>query len=209
VSAPAAFIAIVLDRSGSMSPFRDDVIGGFNTLLEEQKALPGKAQLLLAQFDGQYEIVYDAVPLADVPPLTRSTFVPRAGTALLDALGRTIDDVAERLRQLPEAERPHRVLVVVFTDGEENASRQYTPTVVKERIEACRECGWEFLFLGSVVAAVDDSIGWGIDPSSTLVFSATAHGFRQAFEALSESLVLQRQGRRSVLDGDNNKKKMN
>jgi len=208
MSAPTALIAIVLDRSGSMSPFRDDVIGGFNTLLEEQKALPGKAQLLLAQFDGQYEIVFDTVPLADVPPLTRSTFVPRAGTALLDALGRTIDDVAERLRRLPEAERPHRVLVVVFTDGEENSSRQYTPTVVKERIEACRECGWEFLFLGSVIAAVDESIGWGVDPSSTMVFSATALGFRQAFRALSESLVLQRQGRRPTQD-DDGKKKMN
>jgi hypothetical protein len=208
MATPAAFIAIVLDRSGSMSPFRDDVIGGFNTLLEEQKALPGEAQLLLAQFDGEYEIVFDAVPLADVPPLTRSRFVPRSGTALLDALGRTIDDVAERLWQLPEPERPCRVLVVVFTDGEENSSRQYTPTVVKERIEACRECGWEFLFLGSVVAAVDDSIGWGIDPSSTIVFSATSHGFRQAFRAVSESLVLQRQGRRFTVD-DDSKKNMN
>lgn len=201
----SALVAIVLDRSGSMNPFRDDVIGGFNALVEEQKALPGEARLLLAQFDSEFEILFDAVPIADVPLLTRATFVPRSGTALLDALGRTIDDLAARIDALPEAARPHRVLVVVFTDGEENSSRRYTAAVVKERIDICRQCGWEFLFVGSAAAAVDESIGWGIDSSSTLLFSATSFGFRQAFHAVSESLVLQRRG----AQGDASKKKMN
>src|SRR5262245_8616502 len=182
---PMPFVAIILDRSGSMDALRDDAIGGFNTLLEDQKTKAGDSRLLLVQFDDQYEIVFDAVPIAEVPPLTRATFVPRGQTALLDAIGRTIADVEARLGRLSAEERPASVLIAVITDGEENASREYSATVVRDRITACRaELGWEFLFLGTSAASVEESQSWGIDPRSTGQFSATAMGLRLAFRTV-------------------------
>src|SRR5689334_18942451 len=105
-STARTFIAVVLDRSGSMAPLRDDAIGGFNTLLEDQKAQPGDGRLLLVQFDRICEIVFDAVPLENVPALSRATYVTGAGTALLDALGGTLRAVQARIDGLPAAVRP-------------------------------------------------------------------------------------------------------
>jgi hypothetical protein len=182
------FIAVVLDRSGSMAPLRDDAIGGFNTLLEEQRAQAGEGRLLLVQFDRVCEIVCDAVPLENVPALSRATYVPGAGTALLDALGHTLHEVEARIEGLPNAARPDRVLIAVITDGEENSSRKYSAPDVRRMIQASRARGWDFLFLGTSSAAIEESMAWGIDPSATLHFSATAVGLRQAFRAIGDSL---------------------
>ena len=118
---------VILDRSGSMETIRNDVIGGFNTFLDKQKATPGEGTISLYRFDDQYETVYQGVNLKDARNMTRDDLVPRNGTALYDAIGRTINSVGARLSALPESERPDQVLVMILTDGQENASKEFIP----------------------------------------------------------------------------------
>lgn len=119
-------IAMVIDRSGSMSGKEDDVIGGFNTFIQAQKKVPGKAIFTLVQFDDQYEVMYDGVDIQEVKELDRTTYVPRNSTALLDAVGRTISTLGSKLASMGENDRPSKVVVVITTDGFENASREHT-----------------------------------------------------------------------------------
>jgi uncharacterized protein YegL len=114
-------LVFILDRSGSMGTMAKEAIGGFNAFLEEQKKLPGEAKLTLALFDHQYSLVCNGKDIKDVEPLDDKTYVPRGTTALLDAIGRTIDDVGSRLSATTEAERPSKILVAILTDGQENA----------------------------------------------------------------------------------------
>ena len=129
-------IAVILDRTGSMESIRDDTIGGFNTFLKKQKAEPGTATLTLVQFDTQdpYEVIHQFKPIGEVPELNRETYVPRASTPLLDALGRGVNDLEKNLSEIKEEERPSKVIVIIVTDGQENSSREFR----KEQIEAMR-----------------------------------------------------------------------
>ena len=138
-------LTIILDRTGSMAPIRDDTIGGFNTFLREQKAQPGEATLTLVQFDLQdpYEVLHDFRPIADVPELTAATYVPRASTPLLDTLGRGIGDLAARLAGLADDRRPEHTVFVIVTDGRENASLEFTRDTVMTMIS--RRPGFERL----------------------------------------------------------------
>jgi Mg-chelatase subunit ChlD len=185
-------IAIVLDRSGSMQSLRQAAIRGFNDLLAEQRAQPGTARLYLAQFDHEYDIVHDGVPLDQVPPLTTASFVPRGHTALLDALGRTLCEVQALAEQAPV---PARVLVVVITDGRENASREFSSTMVAELVRNCSALpGWQLMFLGTDAISVETAQSLGVASDQTLAFSATAIGIQAAFAAIDGSLRESRQG---------------
>ena len=144
-------IVVVLDRSGSMGTVRLDTIGGFNTFVSDQKLnAVGEIKLSLIQFDDQYEVVYNGKQITDVPPLTEETFVPRGMTALLDAVGKSINAVGDRLAKTPEVERPSLVVFVILTDGQENASKEFKLEQVKEMITHQKEkYGWQFVFLGA------------------------------------------------------------
>ena len=141
-------ITIILDRSGSMQSTKNDAIGGFNSFIEEQKKVPGEAFLTLVQFDNEYELNYAAKPIRFVEPLNDLTYVPRGGTALVDAMGRTINEIHARVKALPKAERPN-VVVVIITDGQENASKEWTSARVNELITKLRKKGYEFIFIGA------------------------------------------------------------
>lgn len=119
------YIAIVLDRSGSMESVRADTIGGFNQFLSDHRNSPGRNLLTLVQFDNEYQIVHDGCPIADVPNLHAGTYVPRGSTALIDAIGLTIDRLGHKFAQMPEHERPSKVIMCVITDGQENSSSAY------------------------------------------------------------------------------------
>jgi hypothetical protein len=119
-------VTVILDRSGSMEAIQSDVIGGFNRFLRDQQHESGECRLTLVQFDDQYDVVYTARSIADAPRLMDHTFQPRGSTALLDAIGRTIDATGARLAALSESNRPDRVMLVIVTDGLENASTEYT-----------------------------------------------------------------------------------
>jgi len=187
-------LAMVLDRSGSMESTADDAIGGFNRLLEDQRKLPGELLVTVIGFDDQYEIWRERTPVAEVPPLTRETFVPRGSTALLDAIGRTIDTLGKRLEATAEAERPEQVIVVVITDGYENASRQYTVQDVFDRIRRQEQVyGWQFTFIGANQDAIATAARLGVDPRAAMAYAPDKAGTRRTYAAISRAVASSRQ----------------
>ncbi len=142
-------IVAILDRSGSMQNLRTDTIGGFNSFIAEQKKAEGKAVLTLVQFDDLYQIDYEGKDINDVADLDETTYVPRGSTALLDAVGRTINAVGSRLAKLPEDQRPGQVIFLVITDGQENTSREFQAEKVKEMVKHQTDTyQWSFIFMG-------------------------------------------------------------
>lgn len=190
-------IAIILDRTGSMEAIRDDTIGGFNAFLDAQKQEPGLATLTLVQFDSQdpYEIVHRFKPLADVPQLTRETFVPRASTPLLDAMGRGINDLEKSLVDLKEDERPSRVVMVIITDGQENASREFRKDQIQKMIGEKREkAAWQFVFLSADLGAIQDALETGMPAASTMAHDLSARAVGAAWNSLSRHVAEYRAG---------------
>ena len=159
-------IAYILDRSSSMQPMREAAIAAFNDFLHAQLQVPGEARLTLVQFDDQYEVPIASLRLQDVPQLTAATYTPRGSTALLDAIGRTIKDLDIRLQKLPPAHQPAKVILAIFTDGEENASTDFTSRHISDLILLYRDTkAWEFLFLAAnqdaIATAASMNIGAG------------------------------------------------
>lgn len=186
-------VAVVLDRSGSMEEIRSDAMGSFNAFLARQKSGAGELRLTLVLFNHELETAYAAVPIATVPPLDEATYVPGGSTAMLDALGRTIDELGARLAATPEAERPGKVLVAVITDGLENASRDYSFRQVRHRVRRQREkYDWEFLFLAANQDAVLEGAKIAIPAADAVHFSATASGVHEAGGTLSARVTRRR-----------------
>lgn len=179
-------IAFILDRSGSMEGLTKAAIGGFFSFLREQQAAPGDARLSVVLFDDEYLLHEDARPIRDVQPLTTETYVPRGSTALLDAIGRTVDSLGKRLAQLPKAERPGKVIIAILTDGLENASTDYSMPAIAKMIRHQRQkYGWEFLFLGANQDAIATAAGLSIDTHNAANLTADHHGTGAAAAALS------------------------
>ena len=176
-------IAVILDRSGSMSSVRESTVSGFNEFIRSQRALPGEVSVKLVEFDDQYEVVFDK-RLADVPELTQDLFVPRGRTALFDAQGRTIVALGEELAALAESERPSKVIVMTLTDGLENASSHFTvemiSALIKQQIEVYK---WDFVFLGANQDAIRTAATMSIPAGSALTYLATPGSSRRVFQA--------------------------
>jgi hypothetical protein len=196
VSEPAesTHLVLVLDRSGSMASLRDDVIGGWNEFLSGQQAEPGKATLTHIQFDSQdpFEVVHHFKALSEVPPLDHRTFVPRGGTPLLDALGKAIVSTSMDLASAAPGTRPGKILFVCITDGQENASRQYTKPQVTEMVERMQGGGWQFVFLSSDMSAVSDATRWGFNPDNVMQFQHSGAGIRRSMTAMNEKARMYR-----------------
>ena len=159
-------IAYLLDRSGSMEPLREAAITAFNDFLRVQLDVPGDARLTLVQFDDAYEVPVAALPVQEVPQLTAATYEPRGSTALLDAIGRTILDFDRRLAGVAAADRPGKVIFAIFTDGFENASREFTAARIGDLIRQRREQqDWEFLFLAANQDAIATAAALHMDTS--------------------------------------------
>lgn len=175
-------ITVILDRSGSMQGVRDDTIGGYNSFMAAQAKLPGHARVSLVQFDDRYEVVYRDVACGQVRPLDQTTFVPRGSTALLDAIGTTVNNIGARLAAMPELVRPAKVVVVIITDGHENASREFTRERVFEMITHQREVyGWDFVFLGANQDAIAAGASIGVPQRSSLSYAADSKGTSEVF----------------------------
>lgn len=182
-------ILIVLDRSGSMAEIRDDTIGGFNVFLKEQKTVPGEATITLAQFDDIYEVIYDAVPIANAQELTNKTYVPRNSTALYDAICKTIDNAGKRLSDTIESRRPAHVICAIITDGKENASTKFSSQDVNERITRQRDqYKWEFVFIGANQDAIVSARALGIPTANAINYTDNKIGTDAVYSAMSDNV---------------------
>jgi hypothetical protein len=181
-------ITVILDRTGSMESIRDDTIGGFNAFLKSQKTGPGIATLTLVQFDTQdpYEVIHKFTPIADIPELDRNTYVPRASTPLLDALGRGINDLEKSISELKEEDRPSKVVFVVVTDGQENSSKEFRKDQIEKMIKDKTEKNdWQFVFLSADLAAIGDARAIGFHADAVLLFDRSHEGVTRAWSSCS------------------------
>ena len=176
---------MVIDRSGSMSSCWTDVIGGYKEIVKKQKAEPGRCTFTVAAFDSEYELIEDFSDIQTVDELLKVT--PRGSTALLDAIGKTISSVGEKLEKLEESERPSKVTVVINTDGAENSSKEFTKQTIKELIEKQTNIyKWEFLFIGASFTSVKDAVTWGIKGTNTSTYSTK--NTQDSFTLLGEKM---------------------
>jgi len=182
-------IVFVLDRSGSMQSCQEAAIAGFNRFLVEQQQLEGRVKLTLVLFDDEYLVPINALPAAEVLPLDDETYVPRGSTALLDAIGRAVDDLGARLASSPESDRPGQVIVAILTDGLENSSQRYTwrqiAALIKQQSEKYR---WTFLFLGANQDAIATAAQMNIEASNAATYMADEAGVRAGSESLARKV---------------------
>ena len=186
-------IVVVMDASGSMDSIRTDAVGGFNSFIEKQKTMPEAANLTVIFFDSnRYEKWQDGVDLRDCPVLG-DEYMPGASTPLLDATGRTIEELGTRLENTPESERPGQVMVIVVTDGMENSSTVFTKQKVKEMIRRQEEVyKWEFVFLAANVDAFQEGDGMGFRRPNIAGYTSSKKGIRAVYAALSDATLCHR-----------------
>lgn len=183
-----AELAFILDRSGSMAGLEADTIGGFNSMLEQQKEGPGDATVTTVLFNQETQILHDRIPLDGVAPLSPRDYSAGGLTALLDAVGQTILKIDRAREKTGEKHRASRVLVVITTDGLENASREFTDEQVRKLIGERKEQGWEFLFLGANIDAVETAARYGIAEDRAADFHADARGVSMNFSVVSDAI---------------------
>ncbi len=197
-------IAFILDRSGSMQPLMESAISGFNDLLRDQTKAPDEARFTLVLFDDQYEVPMHAIPIAEAVELDTSTYVPRGSTALLDAVGRTIDELGSRLAAMSKKDRPGKVIVAILTDGLENASQKYTWQDISTKISHQRDTyQWEFLFLGANQDAIATAAEMSIESASAMTYVHDSHGTKSSQRALSRKFTAMRtSGKKDAMSED-------
>lgn len=186
-------LVFILDRSGSMRGLESDTIGGFNGMLDKQRKEEGKAHITTVLFDDRYDMIHNRFPLEKVRPLTNADYYVRGCTALLDAVGKTIHQMAMTQKYLPEDERAEKVIFVIITDGLENASKEYSHARVKAMIEHEKErYGWEFLFLGANMDAVAEAGKFGIGADRSVTFENDSQGVQMNYRVVSEAICSMR-----------------
>ena len=180
-------LVFILDRSGSMAGLESDTIGGFNAMLEKQKKQEGKCWVSTILFENASTVLHDRLPLEQVPPMTDEDYCVGGCTALLDAVGGAIHHVANIHKYARPEDVPEHTLFVITTDGMENASRSFTAEKVKQMIEKeKREYGWEFIFLGANIDAVQTAARMGISEDRAANYVNDGSGVGQNFDAVSD-----------------------
>lgn len=199
-------INVIIDASGSMSNLTSNTIRNFNSFLKDQKAFPGEALFTLCTFNTHYSLVHDCKKISDVSELTTTTYVPKNGTALLDAMGTTIDNVGNKLAAMPEDERPSKVIFLIITDGHENSSHDYTSNEIKSMVEHQKSVySWEFVFMGANIDAIATGATLGISTRNSVSYTASAAGTHKLYSTISESMSSYRGGSSSRTDFFDNK----
>ena len=182
-------IVFILDRSGSMSGLESDTIGGYNATLEKQKTAPGQAIVSTVLFDDHCEVLHDRLDIKTVVPMSDKEYFVRGCTALLDAVGGAIHHIGNIHKYAREEDRPEKTLFIITTDGMENASRRYNYDRVKMMIERQKEkYGWEFIFLGANIDAVEVADRFGISADRAANYHADSEGTQLNYEVVSEAI---------------------
>jgi len=181
-------LVFILDRSGSMSGLTSDTIGGYNSFLEKQKETEGECLVSTVLFNQNSKVVHDRVPLNEIEPMTKKDYYASGCTALIDAMGGAIHHIRNVHRYIREEDVPEHTIFVIMTDGLENASTKYSSDDVKKMVKQQEEKGWEFLFLGANIDAVETAKEYGITEDRAVDFLCDKEGMGTNFEALSESV---------------------
>ena len=187
-------IVFILDRSGSMSGLEKDTIGGYNSLIRKQKGEEGEAFISTVLFDDKVEVLHDRVSLDNIKPMTEDEYYVRGCTALLDAVGGAIHHIGNVHKYARKEDVPEKTLFIITTDGMENASRRYSYEKVKHMIERQKEkFGWEFLFLGANIDAIEVAGRFGIQPERAVNYNCDSEGTAVNYKALSKAVSRVRQ----------------
>lgn len=189
-------IVFILDRSGSMSGLESDTIGGFNSMIQKQKKEEGQALISTVLFDNTSEVIHDRADVQKVKPLTEDDYSVRDCTALLDAIGGVIHHIGNVHKYARDEDVPEHTMFVITTDGMENASRYYSSDKVKRMIKRQKEkYGWEFLFLGANIDAVETARHFGIDEDRAVNYNCDSKGTALNYEVIGEAIASVRASR--------------
>lgn len=182
-------LVFILDRSGSMEGLENDTIGGFNSLVKKQKEEPGEAIVSTVLFSDEMKVIHNRISLNEVPLLTDKEYYVGGCTALLDAIGFSINKTVELRNKTPEEQHPEKTIFIITTDGMENASREYTYKKIKSLIECQKEkYGWEFIFLGANIDAAAEASRMGIDSDNAVSYCCDTTGIELNYKCLDEAI---------------------
>ena len=183
-------LVFILDKSGSMSGLEKDTIGGFNSLLDQQRKVDGECVITTVLFDNRYELLHDRIDIRAVQPMTEQEYFVGGSTALLDAIGKTIHKIGTVQKNTAEDYRAEKVMFVIITDGEENASRYFSSAQIRQMIQRQKErYGWEFIFLGANIDAVETAGRFGIDADRAVDYVPDGEGTELNFRMMSETVA--------------------
>jgi uncharacterized protein YegL len=182
-------LVFILDRSGSMAGLEKDTIGGFNSMIKRQKETKGQALVTTVLFDDHYELIHQRKQISNVNDMTTNEYFVRGTTALLDAIGRSITQIIACHKKLKNDEIPEKTVVVITTDGMENASREYSSAKIKQMIEFQKEkYQWEFIFLGANMDALNTAKDFGISEDRVANYHADEEGTELNFRVIAETI---------------------
>ncbi|MGG7619068.1 vWA domain-containing protein [Bacillus coreaensis] len=189
-------VVFILDKSGSMAGLETDTIGGYNSMLIKQRKAEGEAFVTTVLFNHQYELLHDRINVRGISPITERDYEVGGTTALLDAIGFSIQKIGNVQKYTSKEERADKVLFVITTDGMENASREFTPEQIKKMIKHQKEkYGWDFIFLGANIDAISTAAQFGIDEDFAVDYHADNLGTKLNYEMVSEAVVKVRSGK--------------
>jgi len=182
-------LVFILDKSGSMAGLETDTIGGYNAMLKQQQAVEGECHITTVLFDNNYDLLHDRIDIKAVSAITAKEYQVAGSTALLDAIGRTIHKIGNAQKHTAKDYRAEKVMIVIITDGEENSSREYSAEKVKALIEQQKtKYGWEFIFLGANINAVETASRFGINADRAQNYHADNAGVELNFRVMSEAV---------------------
>lgn len=201
-------VVFILDRSGSMNGLEGDTIGGYNKFLQDQKLVPGDANISTVLFDNVIEVIHDRVDIKAVKPITDKEYYVRGSTALFDAIGQTINHIGKCLSETDEDKRPSKVMFVIITDGMENSSREFSHPMIKSMIEHQKtKYSWDFFFLGANFDAENFSESISIHKDRSIQYENDSEGIQTLYGSMSEVIEKSRMVK-EVKPDDNWKKRV-
>ncbi len=185
-------LVFILDRSGSMAGLESDTVGGFNSMIEKQKKQEGECFVSTVLFDDRTEVLHDRVKLSEIKKITEEDYYVRGCTALIDAIGGAIHHIEHIHKYARKEDVPNKTVFVITTDGMENASKKYSSDQVKKMVEAKKEIGWEFLFIGANIDAVETAARFGIDEDRAANYRASKKGTRILYDTVADAVGMMR-----------------